>query len=77
MARTAFLGLGNMGHGMASRLIAAGHEVALYNRTLRKAEALAAPGVRVADSPSGAAVNATTASPTASFTTVSWLLRLN
>ncbi len=55
MARTAFLGLGNMGHGMVSRLIAAGREVALYNRTLRKAEALAAPGVRVADSPRGAA----------------------
>ena len=35
-----FIGLGNMGQGMAARLIAAGHELTLYNRTRTKAEGL-------------------------------------
>jgi 3-hydroxyisobutyrate dehydrogenase len=53
MARIAFLGLGNMGRGMASRLIGAGNDVALYNRTRAKAEAVA--GARVAATPRDAA----------------------
>ena len=53
MARIAFLGLGNMGRGMASRLIGAGNDVTLYNRTRAKAEAVA--GARVAATPRDAA----------------------
>ncbi|WP_323008776.1 NAD(P)-dependent oxidoreductase [Paracoccus sp. (in: a-proteobacteria)] len=39
MARVAFLGLGVMGFPMAGHLAAAGHEVAVWNRTAAKAEA--------------------------------------
>ena len=39
MARVAFLGLGVMGYPMAGHLVAAGHEVAVWNRTHAKAEA--------------------------------------
>lgn len=53
MARIAFLGLGNMGRGMAARLIGAGNDVTLYNRTGAKAEAVA--GARVAATPREAA----------------------
>lgn len=42
MAKVAFLGLGVMGYPMAGHLVAAGHEVTVYNRTLAKAEAWAA-----------------------------------
>jgi 3-hydroxyisobutyrate dehydrogenase-like beta-hydroxyacid dehydrogenase len=45
-----FAGLGKMGSGMARNLIRAGHEVAVYNRTPDKAEALAKDGARVAKS---------------------------
>jgi 3-hydroxyisobutyrate dehydrogenase len=37
MARIAFIGLGKMGFGMAERLLAAGHELRVYNRTPSKA----------------------------------------
>ena len=47
--RLGFVGLGIMGSGMASNLIAKGHQLAVWNRTPSKAEALA--GARVADSP--------------------------
>ena len=46
----AFIGLGKMGAGMARNLVRAGHRVAGYNRTRDKTEALAADGLRVADS---------------------------
>ena len=36
MARIAFMGLGKMGLGMAGRLLAAGHELRVYNRTVSK-----------------------------------------
>ncbi|WP_313351226.1 NAD(P)-dependent oxidoreductase [Paracoccus sp. (in: a-proteobacteria)] len=39
MARVAFLGLGVMGFPMAGHLAAAGHEVAVWNRTAAKAQA--------------------------------------
>ncbi len=42
MAKCAFLGLGVMGYPMAGHLVAAGHEVAVYNRTSAKAEKWAA-----------------------------------
>lgn len=41
MAKVAFLGLGVMGYPMAGHLVAAGHEVCVYNRTTAKAEAWA------------------------------------
>ncbi|MDE1906221.1 MAG: NAD(P)-dependent oxidoreductase [Rhodospirillales bacterium] len=41
--KVGFLGLGQMGHGMAANLIKAGHEVTLYNRTRDKAVGLDAP----------------------------------
>ncbi len=54
----AFLGLGTMGAGMAQSLLAAGHTLAGWNRTRSKAEALAASGLRVAESPADAATGA-------------------
>ena len=44
-----------MGAGMARNLLAAGHEVAVYNRSRDKAEALKGDGARVAGSPAEAA----------------------
>jgi 3-hydroxyisobutyrate dehydrogenase len=43
-----FVGLGKMGTPMARRLLAAGHEVTVWNRTRARAEALAAEGAQVA-----------------------------
>ena len=37
MAEIAFLGTGNMGAGMAARLLSAGHTVTVYNRSEDKA----------------------------------------
>ena len=51
MARVAFVGLGRMGQGMAGRLLAAGHELVVWNRTADKARALTGSGARWADSP--------------------------
>src|SRR5262245_59580690 len=56
--RIAFLGLGKMGSGMATRLAAAGHKLAVYNRTAARSEPLARLGARVAESPLAAAENA-------------------
>jgi len=55
MAKIAFLGLGLMGRGMAGRLLAAGHEITVWNRSADKCEALAADGASVANSPAAAA----------------------
>ena len=41
-----FIGLGQMGAGMAANLLKAGHEVAVYNRTAGKAEALVRLGAQ-------------------------------
>jgi 3-hydroxyisobutyrate dehydrogenase len=41
MAKCAFLGLGVMGYPMAGHLVAAGHDVTVFNRTSSKAEAWA------------------------------------
>ena len=54
----AFLGIGLMGNHMARNLLAAGHRLTLWNRTLAKAEALIADGARVAPSPQEAVSNA-------------------
>jgi 3-hydroxyisobutyrate dehydrogenase-like beta-hydroxyacid dehydrogenase len=41
-----FIGLGQMGSGMAANLLKAGHEVAVYNRTASKAGALVRLGAK-------------------------------
>jgi 3-hydroxyisobutyrate dehydrogenase len=56
--RVAFLGLGSMGSGMARRLIAAGHTLAVYNRSAARALPFEKLGARVDDSPRAAAHNA-------------------
>jgi 3-hydroxyisobutyrate dehydrogenase len=56
--RVALLGLGTMGMGMAGRLLGAGFPLAVFNRTAKKAEMLAAKGARVAASPREAASGA-------------------
>ena len=56
--RVAFLGLGNMGQGMAARLLTGGHTLTVYNRTATRAAPLMALGARVAESPSDAAQGA-------------------
>lgn len=45
-----FIGLGNMGAGMAANLIEAGHDVTVYNRSPAKVNALARHGARPARS---------------------------
>ena len=45
-----FIGLGNMGRGMAANLVKAGHRVTLYNRSPGKAEALVQQGATAAGS---------------------------
>lgn len=52
MARVAFVGLGGMGSRLARRLLDAGHELTVWNRTAAKAEEVGAP---VAASPAEAA----------------------
>ena len=56
----AFIGLGVMGAPMAGHLVAAGHRVAVYNRTRATAEdwAAAHDGARIADTPAEAAEGA-------------------
>src|SRR3989442_13286086 len=53
--RMAYIGLGNMGAGMASRLAESGYDVAVYNRTREKSEEVGKLGARVADTPAEAA----------------------
>jgi 3-hydroxyisobutyrate dehydrogenase len=54
----AFLGLGHMGAPMAHRLVAAGNDVAVWNRTRERTAPLAEAGARVADTPAAAAIGA-------------------
>ncbi len=51
-----FIGLGGMGMPMAQNLLAAGHELVVYNRTRARAEPLREQGARVVDVPARAAV---------------------
>lgn len=50
----AVLGLGSMGSGIAGRLVEAGHDVAVYNRTQSAADGLVARGARRAKTPAEA-----------------------
>jgi 3-hydroxyisobutyrate dehydrogenase-like beta-hydroxyacid dehydrogenase len=55
LARLAFLGLGQMGAPMAGRLLEAGHDLAVWNRTAAKADPLVERGARRGRSPAQAA----------------------
>jgi 3-hydroxyisobutyrate dehydrogenase len=50
-ARLGWAGTGRMGYELVSRLLRAGHDVAVYNRTRAKAEPLAELGATIVDSP--------------------------
>jgi 3-hydroxyisobutyrate dehydrogenase/2-hydroxy-3-oxopropionate reductase len=52
------VGLGAMGSRMAGRLLDAGYDVVVWNRTAEKAKPLVARGATLADSPSDAAARA-------------------
>jgi 3-hydroxyisobutyrate dehydrogenase len=58
MSRIAFVGLGRMGRGMAARLLAAGHDLTVHNRTPDTAAALTGAGARASASPRQAAQGA-------------------
>ncbi|MET8635919.1 NAD(P)-dependent oxidoreductase [Streptomyces sp. NPDC004096] len=49
--RIGWIGAGRMGYPLASRLLDAGHDVAVYNRTRAKAEPLTGKGATVVDRP--------------------------
>ena len=51
MTRIAFIGLGNMGLGMAQRLLGAGHDLRVYNRTRSKAAPLQGAGASLCETP--------------------------
>lgn len=56
--RIAFLGTGLMGAPMARRLLGAGFDVTVWNRTIAKAQALAPDNARVAESAAAAVAEA-------------------
>src|SRR5579871_6090236 len=47
-----WIGMGRMGFPMAERLLRAGHDVSIWNRTRAKAEPLAKSGGKIVDKPS-------------------------
>ena len=58
MARIGFLGLGEMGTPMATRLLRAGHDLVVWNRSPERTARLAQEGATVAPSPAKAAAGA-------------------
>lgn len=58
VARVAVVGLGAMGSRMARRLLEAGHDVTVWNRTAAKAAPLVAAGATAATTPAAAAMGA-------------------
>jgi 3-hydroxyisobutyrate dehydrogenase-like beta-hydroxyacid dehydrogenase len=58
MTKIAFLGLGNMGSAMAARLLDAGLDVTVWNRTAAKADPLVKRGAHLADAPAAATAGA-------------------
>ena len=56
--KVGFIGLGNMGAGMARNLIRAGHSVTVYNRTRSRAESLRPDGATVAATAADATIAA-------------------
>ncbi len=55
MAKIGFLGLGEMGTPMARRLLQAGHELLVWNRSAERTAPLAQEGAAVVSSPARAA----------------------
>ena len=51
LPRLGWIGTGRMGYRLCERLLRAGHEVTVYNRTRSKAEPLAALGATIVDRP--------------------------
>jgi 3-hydroxyisobutyrate dehydrogenase len=49
--RLGWVGVGRMGRALATRLLEAGHDVSVYNRTREKCEPLAELGATIADTP--------------------------
>jgi 3-hydroxyisobutyrate dehydrogenase len=49
--RIGWIGTGRMGFALAARLLDAGHDLAVYNRTRSKAEPLAELGAKIVDAP--------------------------
>src|SRR4026207_883145 len=47
--RIGWIGMGRMGYPMAERLLKAGHDVSIWNRTRAKAEPLAKAGGKIVD----------------------------
>ena len=54
MKKIAFIGLGKMGSLMATRLLNAGYDLTVWNRTSAKSDALVERGARAADTPEAA-----------------------
>lgn len=54
MSRVAWIGTGLMGLPMAARVVAAGHRVTVWNRTLSRAKPLAVRGAEIASTPAEA-----------------------
>lgn len=53
-----WIGMGRMGYPMAERLLKAGYDVSVYNRTRSKAEPLAQRGAKIVDAPADLAGSA-------------------
>ena len=49
--RLGWIGVGRMGHALATRLLEAGHDLSVYNRSRGKAEPLERLGARIVDQP--------------------------
>lgn len=60
MSKVAFIGLGNMGHAMARRVLEAGHYLNVYNRTASRAAALVRQGAIFSATPMAACKGADT-----------------
>src|SRR5262249_38963844 len=56
--KVGFIGLGNMGSGIARNLIKAGHSLTVYNRTRSRADELQPLGATLATTPAEAAAGA-------------------
>jgi len=56
--KVAFIGLGNMGSGIAGRILQEGYDLIVWNRTAAKAEPLVAAGAKLAPTTSAAVADA-------------------
>jgi 3-hydroxyisobutyrate dehydrogenase-like beta-hydroxyacid dehydrogenase len=61
--KVAFIGLGNMGSGIAARVLKNGTELAVWNRSSEKMGPLVAAGARAATDPADAAQHADVVTP--------------